>query len=514
MELQVAHVLHRNYQRRPNQHCLVDQSGITTHAEVLSHVAALAGGLRTSGVTAGDRVGVVAANSARYVEALFAIMWAGAIACPVNLRWSPREVLGLLHGVEASAVFVDEACPVPVSELRADVPGIRCVVDMSGWPDVAGAVPYEQMLSRSGAIANSGRRGDDIALLLSTGGTTGRAKQAALSHGNVLSASLAQLAAGSGTGEVFVHVAPLFHLAGTQMMLTHMLGGGGPQVFLPRFTPEGFMAAVEEHRATDTLLVPSMLRMILSAPARANFDLSSLRRIFYGAAPMPGDLLEQAALAVPSTGFIQGYGMTETLLTVTLPVEAHSEDARRRGLTDSVGRTHPGIDVSIRDSSGAELPTGEIGEIVVRGPSVMRGYYNDPDATREVIRGGWLYTGDGGRLDAEGYIYLADRIKDIIISGGENIFSVEVEDVLLSHHDIEQAAVIGIPDDTWGETVHAIVVTARGAALQPAEIQEFCRAHLAGYKCPRTVEFRDTLPLSAAGKVLKTQLRAESAPTT
>jgi acyl-CoA synthetase (AMP-forming)/AMP-acid ligase II len=265
MELHVAHVLHRNYQRRPDQHCLVDQSGTTTHAEVLSHVSALAGGLRASGVTAGDRVAVVAANSARYVEALFAIMWAGAIACPVNIRWSPREVLGLLHGVEASAVFVDEACPVPASGLRADVPSIRCVVDMSGRPDVAGAVSYEQMLSHSGAIADSGRRGDDIALLLSTGGTTGRAKQAALSHGNVLSASLAQLAAGSGTGEVFVHVAPLFHLAGTQMMLTHMLGGSGPQVFLPRFSPDEFMAAVEEHRATDTLLVPTMLRMILVA---------------------------------------------------------------------------------------------------------------------------------------------------------------------------------------------------------------------------------------------------------
>ncbi|HEY3686807.1 MAG TPA: AMP-binding protein [Streptosporangiaceae bacterium] len=509
MELYVTHVLHRNRQRRPDQACLVDGVGVATHDEVAARVAALAGGLRASGVGAGDRVAIVAANSARYVEALFAILWAGAIACPVNHRLAPREVLDLLGGVGASAVFVDGTCPVPADGLR---PGVRTVVDLTGGPGTSGTVPYEEM-ARSDAIPDSGRSGDDIALLLSTGGTTGRAKQAALSHANVVSAGLAQLAAGSGTGEVFVHVAPLFHLAGMQMMVTHLLGGGGPQAFLPRFTPDGFMAAVEAHRATDTLLVPTMLRTVLAAPARAGFDLTSLRRIFYGAAPMPGDLLEQAATALPSAGFVQGYGMTETLLTVTLPPEAHSAAARRRGLTRSVGRAHPGVDVSIRDAAGAELPTGEVGEIAVRGPSVMRGYYGDPDATREVVREGWLYTGDGGRMDAEGYLYLADRIKDMIVTGGENVFSVEVEDVLLGHPEVEQAAVIGIPDGTWGETVHAIVVAAPGAAARPAGIRDFCRERLAGYKCPRTVEFRDALPLSAAGKVLKAQLRAESSTT-
>lgn len=203
---------------------------------------------------------------------------------------------------------------------------------------------------------------------------TGRSKQAVLSDANVLSAGLAQLAAGSGIGDVFVHVAPLFHLAGILMMLTHLLGGGGPQVFLPRFGPDAFMAAVQERRATDTLLVPTVLPMILAAPTRADDDLSSLRRIFYGAAPMPGVLLEQAATSLPSTGFVQGYGITATMLTVTLPVEAYTQGAWRRGLPRSVGRAHPGIDVSIRDGGGAGLPPGEEGEIAVRGPSVMRGY--------------------------------------------------------------------------------------------------------------------------------------------
>lgn len=503
MELRLAHVLDRNCQRRPGEDCLADASGTITHGGLRARVAALAGGLRASGVAAGDRVGIVAANSARYVEALFAIVWAGAIACPVNVRCSPAEVSGLLRDIGASAVFADDACPVPAAALRAEVPGLRCVVEMSdpvSWERMAYADP----------IGDRGRCGDDIALLLSTGGTTGRAKQAALSHANVMSACLAQLAAGSGTGEVFVHVAPLFHLAGLQMTLTHLLGGGGPQVFLPRFTPDAFMDAVAAHRATDTLLVPTMLRMILSASTRAGHDLSSLRRIFYGAAPMPADLLEQAAVAVPSAGFIQGYGMTETLLTVTLPAEAHSADGRRRGLTNSVGRAHPGVDISIRDGDGAEVPPGEVGEIAVRGPSVMRGYYNAPEATAEVLRDGWLYTGDGGRIDEEGYIHLTDRIKDMIITGGENVFSVEVENVLLSHRDIEQAAVIALPDPTWGETVHAIIVRKPGTVLSTAEVQAYCREHLAAYKCPRTVEFRDTLPLSAAGKILKTRLRAEA----
>jgi long-chain acyl-CoA synthetase len=317
------------------------------------------------------------------------------------------------------------------------------------------------------------------------------------------------LAAGCGTGEVYLHAPPLFHIAGVQVMAGHFLGGRGPHVIVPAFSPAAILAAIGEHRVTDVMLVPTMLQMVLADPGFARYDLSSLERIFYGAAPMTEPLLRTAMQALPGTGFVQGYGMTETALTIMLPPWYYTAEGQKQGKISSIGRALPLAEVAIRDADGREVPAGTVGELTVRSPSVMLGYYGRPELTAATVRDGWLYSGDGAYMDADGFIHLVDRIKDMIITGAENVYSIEVETALASHPAVALCAVIGVPDPTWGEQVRAIVVLRPDASASEQDLIGHCRERIAGYKCPRSVEFRDTLPVSAAGKILKARLRAE-----
>jgi long-chain acyl-CoA synthetase len=302
-------------------------------------------------------------------------------------------------------------------------------------------------------------------------------------------------------------VAPLFHVAGLGRLVGQLIVGGSC-VTLAQFRPASVIDAIEEHRISDIIVVPTMLQALLDEPSFTPQRVRSLDRIAFGAAPMPPDLLDRALAAWPHAEFFQAYGLTETAGAVCINLPAnHRPEARARGLLTSVGRAGLGAEIIVADESGRELPRGEVGEILARGPMVMQGYWRNPEASAAALRDGWLHTGDAGRMRADGHLFIVDRLKDMIITGGENVYCAEVEAALRSHPQVVHAAVIGVPDARWGEAVHAVVVTAPETEVTADALKAWCRERLAGYKCPRQVTFLRELPLSAAGKVLKNVLR-------
>ena len=504
--------VHQAARTRPDEALLVFGERTTTGAAFRDTAARLAGGLQRLGVGTDDRVAFLSLNSDRLIAAYVGCWWAGAVPTPVNVRWTTTELTYALNDCGASVLVVDDPFTPMLEQLGTAVPTLRTFVHLGDGLALDGVCSFAE-LDAADPVEDAVRAGDDAAFILYTGGTTGFPKGVFVSHGSLWSATMGMLAIGCGPGPVFLNNAPLFHIGGLQMLAGHFVNAQGPQVVLPAFEPGAVLAAIGRHGVTDVFLVPTMLQMVLSHPDFATADLSSLRTIYYGAAPMTEGLLLEAMAKLPDVGFIQGYGMTETALTVMLPRWYYTNEGRKHGKLNSVGRAIPGAEITIRDSNGNEVAPGTVGEVVVRGPSVTAGYVGNPEATAASIRDGWLYSGDAGYLDEEGFLYLVDRLKDMIISGAENVYSIEVERVLSLHSDVAACAVIGVPDERWGERVHAIVVPTLGAEPDEKVLIEHCRAELATYKCPRSVEFRDSLPLSAAGKVLKNVLRDESKAT-
>ncbi|WZB70163.1 AMP-binding protein [Achromobacter xylosoxidans] len=310
------------------------------------------------------------------------------------------------------------------------------------------------------------------------------------------------------TGQaVSLHAAPMFHLAD----LTNTAGQtlrGGTHVFLAQYRPEVVLELIERHRISDILLVPAMLQALIDHKSFASTDVSSVRNVIYGASPAPEAFIDRALKAFPGALFHQIYGMTETGGTITvLPPEQHDPQRRKPGLLRSAGRSFCHTLVRINALDGSEAARGSIGEIVVRGPNIMQGYLNQPAATATTLRDAWMHTGDVGYMDEQGYVFIVDRLKDMIISGGENVYCHEVENAIASHPAVGSCAVIGIPSEQWGESVHAIVTLGEGESLTFEELDAHCRALIAGYKCPRSLEIAQSLPMSGAGKLLKTELR-------
>jgi long-chain acyl-CoA synthetase len=434
----------------------------------------------------------------------------GAVACPLNTRLSLPELRFALADCGARLLVADAPFEAQAAAL-ADV-----------LSHAAGAVSCDQVAAearRLTLLEDSRTGGDALAAILYTGGTTGRAKGVMLTHANFWTAAMTRGAElNNAPHSVSLLVAPLFHVAGLGRLVGQSIVGG-TCVTMPQFRADAVLAAIARHGITDTIVVPTMLQALLDAPGFDAARLQSLDRIAFGAAPMPPDLLSRALAAWPQAEFFQAYGLTETAGAVSINLPAnHRSAASERGLVRSVGRAGLGAEVRVVDESGHELPRGEVGEIVVRGPMVTRGYWNLPQATAQAFRDGWFRTGDGGRMDADGYLFIADRLKDMIITGGENVYSAEVEAALRRHAAVADAAVIGVPDTRWGEAVHAVVVLRPDADADPAAVgdllQAWCRQELAGYKCPRSFSVTDALPLSAAGKVLKTVLRAAHGPRT
>ncbi|MBI5278577.1 MAG: AMP-binding protein [Burkholderiales bacterium] len=492
--------LHRSRQRHAGKDALVHLGDAAPRrqafGELLPSLARQAAALAALGVRASDRVALLAPNDDRLVQALLACWWLGAVACPLNIRWSAPELAGALADSQAALLLADEALAPLVPAAEVPVVLLDTFADQSrqqvGLPD-------------------SRTSGDALAAILYTGGTTGRAKGVMLSHANFWAATIARGAElPNSPDSVALLVAPLFHVAGLGRLLGQLIVGG-TCVTLARFQPDRVLDAIEQHAVSDIVVVPTMLQALLDAPGFRPDRVKGLTRIAFGAAPMPPDLLARALDAMPQAEFFQAYGMTETAGAVCMnPPHNHGPAGRASGLFRSVGRPGLGAEIVVADGDGHELPRGEVGEVIVRGPMVMRGYWRQPEATQAALRDGWLSTGDAGRMDAGGHLFIVDRLKDMIISGGENVYGGEVETVLRAHPQVAQAAVVGVPDARWGEAVHAVVVLKAGAAPIAGEtLREWCRLRLAGYKCPRAFSFVPELPLSGAGKVLKSVLREQ-----
>ncbi|GAA5064395.1 acyl-CoA synthetase [Nocardia callitridis] len=496
--------LHRAVQQHPDGVMLVHGERSSTFAQVADRVARLAGGLRDLGVQDGDRVAILGLNSDRYGEYLLAVPWANAVLNPVNIRWSAAEIAYSLRDSQSTVLLVDDAFAPLLPALRAAYPGLRTVIHYGDGPTPASTVSYAELIAASAPVPDARRGGDQLAGLYYTGGTTGFPKGVMLSHANLISSAFGALATGylPEFGARWLHAAPMFHLADLAGWNAQVILGGA-HVIIPMFDPLAVLRAIDAHRITDVLLVPLMVQQLVDHPACADYDLSSLRHIIYGASPISEALLERAMKVFPSAGFTQCYGMTELAPVATL-LGPQDHTAR---LLRSAGRVAPHVEVRIVDEQGAEVAPGTVGEIVASGPNVMLGYWNRPDDTAAALRDGWMHTGDGGYLDDDGYLFVVDRIKDMIVSGGENVYSAEVENAIATHPSVAACAVLGVPDQDWGERVHAVVICQPGAELSIEELREHTKTLIAGYKAPRSLEVVTELPVSGAGKIVKRELR-------
>ncbi|MEX0827971.1 MAG: AMP-binding protein [Haliea sp.] len=341
-----------------------------------------------------------------------------------------------------------------------------------------------------------------------TGGTTGFPKGVMLTHNSVTASSMALIGEGlAPKGGRMLIAAPLFHIAGWCVMITTLMRGN-TQVLMPMFNSAQVLEVIEKYRITDTMLVPTMIQMLLEQPEVDSSDLSSLARMLYGASPMPQSMIELVMQKMPDVELMQAYGMTEAspLITLSGP-ENHTREGVKSGRVRSAGRAGILQEIRIVDEDGNDVPQGGVGQVLVRGANIMTGYWGNPGGTAKTIVDGWMHTGDGGLLDEDGYLYIVDRLKDMIISGGENIYSTEVENAVIAHDGVAQCAAIGIPDKDWGEIVHVVIVPATGAEPTLQDIKNHCKQLVAGFKCPRSISLANSLPVSGAGKVLKTELR-------
>ena len=479
-----------------------------TWGEVGDRVARLAGGLQGLGVKAGDRVAALLLNSDRYLELYLAVAWAGAVIVPLNTRWSPVEIDDALRDCRASVLVVDATFAALGLALAKATAGLRLVY-ADDERDPEGAARYEDLIEQSAAVADAMRKRDELAGIFYTGGTTGRSKGVMLSHGNLMASALYLLSERrSPNTPIYLHAAPMFHLANAGAMFTHLLGGGS-NVIIKSFTPEAVMDAVEREKVTEVVLIPTMIRMLVDHPRISSRDLSSLEYVVYGGEPISEAVLDRTMKALPKTQLRQDYGMTELSPIVTvLHWQEHIGEGRKKGRHRSCGQAAVGCEVRIVDAHDLPVANDVVGEIVVRGDNVMMGYWQRPEETAKALVDGWMHTGDGGYMDEDGFVYIVDRIKDMIITGGENVYSAEVENVVAQHPSVAQCAVIGIPNPQWGEQVHAVVVLKDGATLTTDELLKFCKERIAAYKCPRSADMRvESLPMSGAGKILKRELR-------
>jgi acyl-CoA synthetase (AMP-forming)/AMP-acid ligase II len=496
--------LHRAVQQTPDATMTIFGERARTFRETADRVARLAGALRGLGVADGDRVAMLGLNSDRYSEYLLTVPWANAVLNPVNIRWSPAEVVYSFEDSQTAVLFVDDAFAPMLPALRQGYPGLQTVIHCGDGPPPEGTLGYEELIAEAEPIEDARRGGDAIAGVFYTGGTTGFPKGVTLSHANLITSALGMLASryALGTGARLLHAAPMFHLADLAAW-TGQLVLGGAHVIIPMFEPVAVVRAVAAHRVTDVLLVPVMIQMLVDHPALVTHNMSSVRAVLYGASPIPQAVLDRAMKALPTATYVQAYGMTELAPIATILGPDDHRDARLA----SAGRAAPHAEVRIVDAADQEVPRGTVGEVVVRGGHVMLGYWNKPEETAAAVRGGWMHTGDGAYMDDDGYVYVVDRLKDMIVSGGENVYSTEVENAVAKHPAVATCAVIGVPDDQWGERVHAVVVLKPGAHASEQDISDHVKTLIATYKAPRSVEFVDALPVSGTGKVLKRELR-------
>lgn len=501
--------VHRNAQIRGKKIATINGDRQHTWSQVKNRVARFAGALRSIGVEAGDRVAILALNSDRYFEYYFGVPWAGGCVVPLNIRWSAPENAYSLKDAGAEILVVDDAFAKMVPALKAQGVNLKHVIFIGEGELPEGMLSYEKLISVHQPCADAYRNNDDLAGIYYTGGTTGFPKGVMLTHSNIWSSAIALVSIiNIDENARVLHAAPMFHLADGAMTQGGMLAGA-THVFIPMFTPSGTIKAISDKQVTHALLVPVMIQMVINDPSIKDADMSSLQFILYGASPIAEAVLIQAMNTFSKADFAQGYGQTELApLATMLSPKYHTTEGPFAGKLKSAGQAIPCVEIKIVNEEGAELPLGDIGEIAVKGPNAMTGYWNKPEETAVSLRNGWVHTGDAGYMDDEGFVFLVDRVKDMIVSGGENVYSAEVENAVSNHPAVDQVVVIGIPSEEWGEQVHAEVILKAGQTATPEDIIAKTKEYIANYKCPRSVTFRtEPFPLSGAGKLLKRDVR-------
>ena len=487
----------------------IDGDRQQTWQQFADRVVKLAGAFQVLGLAQGDRIAVLSLNSDRYLEVYYAVPWFGGVIVPLNTRLALPELVYMLNDAGATCLLLDDASVALAPELQRQLGTVRHIICM-GEQTPPTLLAYEALLAQAEAIPDAERGSDALAGIFYTGGTTGMPKGVMLSHNNLMTNCLSLMAhLYSGGTWRYLHVSPMFHLAdGAFISMVTMIGG--IHCVISGFQPEKIAHMIQQQAITHVQMVPTMLNLLLNNARTQVLDLSSLQYILYGGSPMPEATISRLRERYPTCRLAQAYGMTELSPVATmLDDEYHVFTGPLTGKTKSGGRPAFGVEVQIVGIDGERLPVGETGMITVRGPNVMLGYWNKPQETTAVLKAGWMHTGDAGYMDQDGFVFIVDRLKDMIITGGENVYSIEVENVLYRHPAVAMCAVIGIPHEVWGEQVHAVIIPREGETITAAEIIEFCKGKIAGYKQPRSIEIRtEPLPISGAGKIQKAKLRA------
>jgi fatty-acyl-CoA synthase len=473
---------------RPDHPAVVFGAKVLTHAELHDRAARLASVLTAGGVQPGDRVALLLHNRIEFVEGLLACHRLAAIAVPINFRLAPDEIDYILADSGAVALIADTPCPETAVRMTLEV-----------GPYYEAAVASASPRRESPELLD-----DDVAIICYTSGTTGRPKGALLTHGNLVASTLSWIhEMRAGQDDVWLSGQPLFHIGGINGLLPFLVLGA-TVIITPSttFDPEATLGLIEAHAVTMCIFVPTQWAAICASNSVTQVDPGQLRVAMWGASPAPRHTLEAMGYAFPHAAIVSAYGQTEMSGATTLLKGVDS--TRKMG---SVGRPMLGVELRVVDDDLRDVPPGEVGEVVYRGPNVMAGYHEQPDATREAFAGDWFHSGDLARFDDEDYLWLVDRKKDLIVSGGENVYPAEVERVLLDHPAVADAAVIGVPHPRWVETPIAFIVPSGPAKPGEGELIAHCRQYLAGYKKPSAIIVVDELPRNAAGKVLKRRLR-------
>lgn len=495
--------------RHPEKTAVICGDARFSFRELEERVNRLSNALLGLGLERGDKVAVLALNCHRYLEIYYGVPQFGATVVPVNFRIPPQEIRYILDHSESRAVMVDDALAPTLEGLRPHLGRVEHYISIGNQPR-EGYLDFEELLDRGGPDFDAEllEEGELLGLFY-TSGTTGEPKGVMLTHRNVQSnVDHSDMVFQHFPDDIYLHAAPMFHLADGAAVFSNT-ARGATQAFTPRFDPTEVLEIISRERVTTTVLVPTMINFLLQHPDRERYDLSSLRQITYGASPIAPETLRRS-MEVFRCRFAQGYGLTEAAPLLTfLSAEDHAatmgQDMR---LLASCGKPVPNVEVRVVDPDDRDVRPGEVGEIIARGSNIMAGYWKRPEETENAIQGGWLRTGDLATVDAEGYIYLVDRKKDMIVTGGENVFSTEVEAVLYGHPAVKEAAVIGVPDETWGEAVHACVTLKDAHQASEEELIDYCREYLPTYKLPRSAEILEgELPKGGTGKILKKELR-------
>jgi long-chain acyl-CoA synthetase len=500
-------IMKRGFMHCPDRECIIFGERRVSYREFEKRVNKVMNMLYGLGLEKGDRVSVLSENSMTAVEAMIGIEKSGMVWAPLNFRYHPAEYVYHLNNAGSKAVIMQQQFAEGITSVRDELETVEhFIVDSEGFP---GMDSYEDLMAKaSGKHTVIDIDEDDPVALMYTSGTTGKAKGVLHTHKSFGAlATFSAIELGVQDDDVVIYVAPINHGAG--ILLPPHLMMGVPNILISHLDVDYILDVIQKEKVTSMWLAPTIIYFLLAYPNRASFDLSSLRSLPYSSAPIAVEKLKEA-LDVFGSVFAQAYGLVECPVISMLSGDDHvvggsEEQTRRLG---SAGREIIYTRVRVVDEYGNGKPTGELGEIIVNSPLVMKEYWRNPEATAETLKDGWLYTGDVGYLDEGGYLFIADRLKDMIITGGYNVYPKEVENVIFKHEAVFEAAVIGVPDETWGESVKALVALKPGMEATEEEIIRLCKNNLASYKKPKSVEFIEAIPKNLSGKVLKTELRA------